>query len=182
MAPWVTGPSVFDGDDDDEVRFVVDNDVDHEQVLRPLQGHGFRVTALPPNLRDKSDSEARAWARDQTRILITHDQDDWYKRNFDAGENPGIIVIPRDGDGVVDFPLIASVLNIVRSHRGIFDATVLEITPDGSMTLWNPNLETGEIRPISVRVREDNYGLEVWESEAGEAGVAPDGERTGWLV
>ena len=177
MVPWVKGPSIFNGHDKDDVRFVLDNDVDHEQVLKPLQGHGLSVVPLPEHLRNRPDHEVRAWARQNTRMIVTHDQDDWYKRNFDAAENPGIVVIPRDQYGKVDLALVGATLNIMRGHRDIFDATVVEISPDGVLTVWNPNLDTGEIEPFSNRLSEDYTTFELWFDENDELGVAPTEER-----
>lgn len=173
MAPWVPAPSWYDADDEDDVCFVLNNDVDHVQVLRPLQGHGFRVIALPENLRQRPDEEVRAWVRDRGCMLITHDQDDAYKKSFDPATNPGVIIIPKDARGRVDFPLVGAVFNNIRSAVDAYRETVIEVSPGGRITIWNPDLDTGNIYPASMRLAEDN-SLEVWEDDQGNYAVAPD--------
>ena len=106
-------------------------------------------------------------------MLITHDQDDVYKKNFDPTKNPGVIIIPKDARGRVDFPLVGSVLNNIRSATDAYRETVIEISPGGRITIWNPDLDTGEIFPASMRLADDN-SLEVWEDDAGNYAVAPD--------
>lgn len=152
---------------------MLDNDVDHAQVLQPLQGYGFSAIALPEKLRSRPDDEVRAWVRDRGCMLITHDQDDAYKKQFDAAKNPGIIIVPKDGRGKVDFPLVGSLLNNVRSAADAYRETVIELSPSGRITIWNPDLDTGKIFPASMRLTQDN-SLEVWEDDQGNYAVAPE--------
>jgi predicted nuclease of predicted toxin-antitoxin system len=177
--PWVPfheDDELFD-EERGEAGFVLDNDVDLKVVMPWLQGNlGLSVIALPPALRRQRDPVVLKFAKDRDRLVITHDGTFVNKRDFDPGENPGVIVIPGGGgDADRYLPVIREILLAVSELRHLFSETVTEVSEDGRITVWTPDFDTDTIERFSIRVRWDaQLPLEVWVDPAtDDYGYAP---------
>jgi hypothetical protein len=170
MPHW--SPLATDEDDEEPSRFIIDNDVD-VWVRDQLQGKGLSAVSLPENLRDAADHVVLAEAKRMDRVLITHDQRFVDPRNISPDENPGIVIIPRDGQGRLDWGLISAVLaHIYLSRHGV-DQTVVYVYSSGRITIWNPNEYTGKMEPVFCRLNRER-DVEVWVDDDEEWASEPD--------
>ena len=131
---------------------------------------GPQHIARPRSQRNRSAVLVSRWSTDNVvleeakrldRVLITHDQRFVSPREIEREKNPGIIVIPSDGKGGLDWSLISAVLSHVHLSRNGIDQTVMYVYPSGRITLWNPNEHTGEMERIFCRLNDDGV-VEVW--------------------
>jgi predicted nuclease of predicted toxin-antitoxin system len=159
-----------------DVGFLLDNDVDVAVMMPWLQGRlGLSVIELPHNLRDRSDEEVLAEARRLERILVTHDRDFLDTARFPPADNPGVVIVPG-GEGADNrhLSVIGTVLLHVSELRYLYIETVLDLTTEGRITLWNHDQETGQVEPISMRVRWDEvFPVEVWFDDDERPARAP---------
>lgn len=153
MASWQ--PLAPDDEGSEDTRFILDNDVDVE-ILHWLQGARVSVVQLQPKFRSLPDEDVLAEAKRQDRVLITHDQRFVDPHTVETEKNPGILIIPRDGRGNIDFGLVGVVLAYVVNARDVIDQTVLRLYPSRRFTLWSPDENTGEMVPVYCRVSDDD--------------------------
>jgi hypothetical protein len=116
------------------------------------------------------------YAKDKNRFVLTHDARFLNKRDFDPGENPGVIIIPGGGGDAEQYlTLIREVLLAVSQLRHLFSETVTEISKDGRITIWTPDFDADVIERFSMRVQWDEHlPLEVWHDlETDDYGEAP---------
>lgn len=177
MPPWIRineeSPLFEDGRG--EAKFILDNDIDLAVLLPWLQGRlGLSVVPLPDEFRDASDEEVLAEARRQDRILLTHDRRFLNRKSFAPEDNPGVIIIPGgSGDVSAYLGLIGIVTVHISQLRHAYNETVLALGADGSATLWNYDRERDVVEPISIRVGDEEYPIEVWLNEEGQLAQAP---------
>jgi predicted nuclease of predicted toxin-antitoxin system len=177
--PWVpvnTESQIFD-EIRSEVGFILDNDVDRQVVMGMLQGRlGLSVVELPHRLRDQADEAVLAEAKRSGRVLVTHDRGFLQRSRFKPSENPGVVVFPGgEGNAYEHRGLLGTVLIFVSGLGYLFAETVVDVTAEGRITIWNPDPENGTVAPLSMRVRWDvNYPMEIWRNDDEEDwGVAP---------
>ncbi|HEV3091290.1 MAG TPA: DUF5615 family PIN-like protein [Candidatus Cybelea sp.] len=152
----------FGGTDDDDsppTRFILDNNIDIS-MLKTLQGLGVSAVLLPMALRKAPDDAVLAEAKRKDRVLITHDRRFVNPHEVEPDQNPGIIVLPSDGRGNLDWNLILGFLQHAYVYRNGVDQTVSYVYPSGRVTIWNPNEYTGEMEPVFCRLTD--HGVEVW--------------------
>jgi hypothetical protein len=159
-------PLVDELDEGPPSRFMLDNNVD-AWILDKLQGLGVSAVFLPVRLRNAADDVVLDEAKRQDRVLITHDHRFINPREIEPERNPGIIIIPSDGRGGFYWGIVSAVLShMYLSPRGV-DQTVVRVYPSGRITIWNPDEQTGEMKPIYCRLGEDRI-VEVWVDDQGE--------------
>jgi len=146
-------PLATDADEDHSgpTGFLLDNDVDVE-LLRFIQGAGASAVQLSPAMRTSSDEDVLAEAKRQDRVLITHDRRFVDPQSVEREKNSGVIIIPRDKQGRLDWPLISAILAHIVLSRFVVDQTVWRVFPSWRFTIWNPNEYTDEMEPIFCRV------------------------------
>jgi predicted nuclease of predicted toxin-antitoxin system len=96
------------------MRFHLDENVDH-RVARALQRHGVDVTtAVSANLRTASDKEHLSFAKEENRVIVTHD-DDFLRLASQTNDHNGIVYCHKTkytvGDLVRRLILVFEVLN-----------------------------------------------------------------------
>ena len=176
--PWIPVSSASAAFEDyrGDVGFMLDNDVDLAVVMPWLQGRlGISVVALPLELRSRSDEEVISEARRQGRILVTHDRGFLNPVRFPPSENPGVVIFPGgEGNAAEHRGLMGTVLLYVSDLRYLFAETVLDVSSEGRITMWNHNTEDGTVEPISMRVRWDaTFPVDIWADGDGDWGLAP---------
>ena len=65
-----------------------------------------------------------------------------------------------------------TILSYLVQSRHSVDQTVFKVLPSGRFTIWNPDDETDEMKPIFGRIT-DNRELEVWLDDDGNWGSDP---------
>jgi hypothetical protein len=123
------------GESTQPTRFIRDNDIDQE-LLRFMQGHGASIIRIPPRLRSAPDEEVLAEAKRQNRVLISHDQRFVNPHLVNRAENPGIIILPRDGRGRFDWSLVSAILAHIYVSSYRISETVFRVYPSWRFTIW----------------------------------------------
>ena len=132
-------------------QFLLDHDV-NVWVVRAMRRAGERPVQLPPNLWSADARTVLAEAKRQGRILITHAPfNDARESRWD--ENPGIVVLPRNRPGRLDWPIITAIVSEVA--RQAIEQSVFCIRSDGTFTIWSPSAYTDAMDIAHGRISRD---------------------------
>lgn len=150
-------------------KFLLDNNVDLEVLLRYLDGQGLSADELPLRLINRPDDEVLAEARRQDRVLLTHDADFLNEALHPPETNPGVVVMPGGrGDVAKYLPNIGAILKLMKPYRALWRQTYIHIQESGMIVVKGVNSTTGE--PISPwYLRFENGVPHQWVDDAGEA-------------
>lgn len=147
-------------------RFLLDNNVDLEVMLRFLDGEGISADELPTRLTNRPDDEVLAEAWRQDRILLTHDPDFLNERLHPPEKNPGVVVMPG-GSGNLERHLrtIGLMLKLMKPYRGLWLQTYVHIKDGGVVVIKGVNATSGErIDPWFLTFDDDDKPL-MWVSD-----------------
>ena len=89
-------------------RLYADNNIEKE-IVEYLREEGFDVLAVgeEPELRHKEDEFHYQKSRQLDRYLLTHDDDFWEDRRFPLRQSPGVIILPKNDEGLTKrFPVL----------------------------------------------------------------------------
>ena len=90
-------------------RLYADNNVEREIIQYLREDAGFDVLAVgdDPKLQNREDEFHYQKACQLVRYLLTHDDDFWDDRRFPLRHSPGVIIIPKNEDGMTKlFPVL----------------------------------------------------------------------------
>lgn len=147
-------------------RFLLDNNVDADLMLRFLDGHGLSAQLLPLGLIDRPDHEVLAEAWRQDRVLLTHDTDFLNMQVHPPETNPGVVVMPGGSGNLEKFlPTIRFMLTLMRPWRSLWLQSYIHIMESETVGIKGVNATNGaEISPWFLRFDEagDPYS---WRNE-----------------
>jgi predicted nuclease of predicted toxin-antitoxin system len=89
-------------------RLYADNNIEKE-IVEHLREEAFDVLAVAedPQLRHRDDEFHYQRARELDRYLLTHDEDFWEDRLFPLRRSPGVIILPKNEEGMAKhFPVL----------------------------------------------------------------------------
>jgi hypothetical protein len=138
-------------------KFLLDNNIDVEVMLRFLDGLGISANELPLKLLNKPDDMVLAEAWTQDRVLITHDPDFLNETWHPPEVNPGVVVIPGgSGDVERHLPVIGTMLSMMKPYRSLWLQSYVHILEDGLIVIKGVNATTKErIEPWRLRFDEE---------------------------
>jgi len=149
---------------DGTTRFVLDENVDLETMLKFLDGEGLSCTELPERLWKATDDEVFEFAWQDERVLLTHDDDFLNDSLFPLERTHGIVVMPG-GSGDVDrfLKVIGQTLHLMKPRPGLFLQTKIHIRANGDIIVRGVNATSKEpFGPFRMRFLE-NGTAEIWE-------------------
>jgi len=77
------------------------------QYLKEEAGFDVLAVGEEPELRHREDEFHYQKARQLGRYLLTHDDDFWDDRRFPLRHSPGVIIVPKDQQGMTKlFPVL----------------------------------------------------------------------------
>jgi predicted nuclease of predicted toxin-antitoxin system len=90
-------------------RLYADNNIEKEIAHYLKEQAGFDVLTVcdDPKLQHRDDEFHYERARQLGRYLLTHDDDFWDDRRFPLRQSPGVIIIPKNEEGMTRlFPVL----------------------------------------------------------------------------
>lgn len=148
-------------------RFLLDNNTDLAVLLRYFDGIGISSDELPERLKRRGDDEVLAYAWEQDRVLLTHDEDFLSEQLHPWETNPGIVVMPG-GSGDVNryLPIIGSMLNLMKPYRTLWLYTYTHIQKSGNIVIRGVNATTKvEFPSWTLRFDESGRPLQWFDEE-----------------
>jgi len=133
----------------DALQFLLDRDV-NEWVARAMQRAGKHPVRLPAGMTDTR--AVLAEAKRQRRVLVTHEPFMDARRTRCEG-SPGIVVLPRNRPGRLDWPIITAIVSEVA--RRAIDQSVFCIRSNGTFTVWTPSAYTDVMDETHGRISSD---------------------------
>lgn len=132
-------------------RFLLDKNV-NEWVVRAMRRAGTCPGRLPPEVSSTDTRAVFAEAKRQRRVLITHEPF-FDARRCRCKERPGIVVLPRNRPGGLDWQMIAAIVSAV-ALRSI-EQSVFYVRSNGTFTVWSPSAYTDGMDVVHGRVGRD---------------------------
>lgn len=149
-------------------KFIVDNNVDLDDVFDYLDGLGLSSWDLEYETRNKSDTDVLAEAWEKNRVLLTHDPGFLNMERHPAEANPGVVVMPGgSGDVKKYLPLIGRMLSLMKPNRRLWLGTYVHIRANGEVSITGVNATTKEFIPKWWLRFNDAGEPETW-ADAGE--------------